>query len=154
MEHLKRWKRPQYYMGPDWPEMFVFLTRHRDSDALGRSNFVVALDTLGGESETVQVIRDSHWACGWVEWIAINESDADALAKAQRMCERLENYPVLDEMHFGQLEWDEASDWWARMSVCDRLEILQRFGLNVFGARHEWIPQDDSGELFQYLCQP
>lgn len=35
------------------------------------------LRELGGESETVRVVRESHWAVGWVEWIAIHESDIE-----------------------------------------------------------------------------
>ena len=68
----------------------------RDSDCLEQSNFAVMLAALGGESETVIVVRESRWAVGWVEWIAVHELDTVALAEADEQCERLANYPVLD----------------------------------------------------------
>ena len=60
--------------------------RARDSDCLKQSNFAVMLRELGGESETVIVVRESHWAVGWVEWIAIHELDAAALQIADEQC--------------------------------------------------------------------
>lgn len=152
--HLKRWTRPECYIGPDWPDYYVFLGQHRDSDVVDRSNFTCALAALGGESETVLVIRDSHWAVGWVEAILIHETNTAALTAADAMRAKLADYPILDDEHESQLEWDEASEWWARMRVCDRVAILTRFGLNVFGARHDWLPQDDDGSVFDYLRTP
>jgi hypothetical protein len=129
----------------------VFLGQHRDSDAMDRSNFTVALAELGGESDTVLVIRENHWAVGWVEWIGIHESDTAAQAKAESMLARIENYPLLDEQHHSELEWRESAEWWERMRVCERLELCQRFGLSIFAARHADLPQDDSNELYEYL---
>jgi hypothetical protein len=43
------------------------------------------LDTLGGESETVIVVREAHWLLGWVEWIAIHQDDDRALKIADQM---------------------------------------------------------------------
>lgn len=110
-----RWTRPDSYAGAEWPEYFVFLGQNRDSDALTRSNFVRGLELIGGESDTLQVVRERHWACGWIEWIAIHESDAQALAKAEEILTALEAYPVVDEDHFSQLEWDEAAEFWGGM---------------------------------------
>ena len=42
------------------------------------------LEALRGESETVIVVRESHWAVGWVEWIKIHELDTTALAIADK----------------------------------------------------------------------
>jgi len=50
-------------------------------------------------------------AVGWVEWIAIHESDAAALAIANKISDALEDYPVVNEDHWSQLEWDEACDY-------------------------------------------
>ena len=50
--------------------LFVY-AQNRDSDRLTRSNFECILKELGGESETVCVIRYGHWACGWVEYIGV-----------------------------------------------------------------------------------
>lgn len=90
----------------DW---FVLPTKqNRDSDALYRSNFRTALEIMGGESETVEVHRFNHWACGWFEIIIIHPSLYDkAVAE---IVDPLESYPVLDEDDMSQLEFEEAAD--------------------------------------------
>src|SRR4029077_7155293 len=111
-QHLKLWTRPSNYCGESWPDYYVFLSQYRDSDCLDRSNFRSALTSLGGESETVLVVRESHWAVGWVEWLAIHQSDEKALLHADDMMDRLESYPILDESDFSELETEEANAVW------------------------------------------
>lgn len=127
-ENLKRWTRPQCYAGAEWPDYYsAGVGQSRDSGALERSNFAAMLDAIGGEQahETledpndegaalslVRVVRESHWAVGWVEWIAIHESATEALQIADKLKGKLENYPVLDEEHYCQLETEEANEVW------------------------------------------
>jgi len=148
---LQRWTRPDHYAGADWPEYFVFLGQSRDSDALTRSNFVRGLELIGGESDTVRIVRERHWGVGWVEWIAVHESDAQALAKADEIALALTDHPVVDEDHFSQLEWDEAAAYWERMTVRDRADYCDRAGLSIFAARRDYLPPDDTGALLELL---
>lgn len=150
-KHLKLWTMPDSYFGASWPGYYVFLSQHRDSDSLTRSNFICGLEALGGESETVQVIRESHWAVGWVEWIAIHQDDTEALKIADSIMDKLDGYPVVNEDHWSQLEWDEAQDYWERLSISERVELCQDAGVCIFAARHNWIPSDDSGYIFERL---
>lgn len=110
-KHLEAWKMPDSYFGATHEGSYVFLGQHRDSDVLTRSNFEVGLKRLGGESETVQVIREGHWAVGWVEWIKIDASDEKALKLADEMAAALEDYPVLDESHWSEKEHDENYEY-------------------------------------------
>lgn len=149
LKSLKRWTRPDSYWGEEWPEYFVFLGQHRDSDALSRSNFECGLRELGGESETVIVVRERHWAVGWVEWIAIHESDEDALQNADEMACSIESYPVLDESHFSELEWAEAESFWESLSIRERVDLCAEAGVSIFAARRDYIPRDDSGFIYE-----
>jgi hypothetical protein len=106
-------------MGAEWPEMYVFLRSSRDADALTRSNFESALREIGGETDTVQVIEENHWAVGWVSWIGIHESDVRALRTADAIAEALEDYPVVDEEDFARVEMEEADEVWRN---CYRLQ--------------------------------
>lgn len=155
-ENLRPYKRPDSYAGPDWYGYYAFLGQSRDSDALERSNFARGLELIGGESETVLVIRDSHWAVGWVETIYIHESDEKALRAADEIKARLADYPVVDESHWSELEWREVTDYWADMRVRDRIEAIRLSrcrGVSIFAARRDEFPQgDDSGALYQYLA--
>ena len=114
-EHLTRWTRPDHYAGAPWPEYFSSgVGQCRDSDALERSNFACMLKALGGKSDTVIVVREGHWAVGWVEWIAIHESDATALKEADEIIAALADYPVISDDHFSETETEEANEVWMR----------------------------------------
>lgn len=128
---LRRWTYPDSYAGATWYDYFGCFGRSRDSDALEESNFEVALRELGGETETVMIIREGHWAVGWVEWIAIHESDTRALEKANELRRRVESYPVLDEEHFSDLETARVVDYWDRCSVKEREGMLKEWASDV-----------------------
>lgn len=147
-ENLKRWTLPDSYCGEHWDEYFVFLGQHRESDSLSRSNYQRGLELIGGESETVLTIRERHWAVGWVEWIAIHESDEEALKKADAIAGRLEAYPVVDEDHWTALEWEEAQSYWEGCSLRERLSLIEGAGVSLFSIRRPWIPPEDNGLIF------
>lgn len=148
---LQLWTRPDNYGGAEWPDYYVFLGQHRDSDSIERSNFISGLKALGGESDTVLVVREGHWAVGWVEWIAIHKTDKKSLAVANEIADALEDYPVVDENHLSDLEWNEACEYWERMSVRDRAEYCERAGISIFAARRDCLPQDNNGGLMELL---
>lgn len=148
---LERWTMPDSYFGAEWPEYFVFLSQARDSDALSRSNFECGLRALGGESDSVVVVRERHWAVGWVEWIAIHQSNVEAILSADEMSCALANYPVLDESHFCELEWEEAQTQWEMMPLKYRVELCAEADVSIFAARRDYIPSDDSGFIYERL---
>lgn len=132
---LKLWTMPSNYAGAVWPNYYSSsVGQSRDSDALERSNFECMLKSLGGESETVIVVRESHWAVGWVEWIAIHADDGRALEIADKVAVDLEDYPVINEDHWSDLEWNEAADYWDSMSPREKV----REAMDV-RARYHWL---------------
>jgi hypothetical protein len=69
----------------------------------------MALEILGGESETCEVHRFGHWGPGWFEIIILHpdrESEADEIEGA------LANYPVLSDDDFSGLESEETFEAW------------------------------------------
>jgi hypothetical protein len=137
---LKRWEMPEHYFGAKWPDYYsAGVGQRRDSDALSRSNFTCMLSALGGESDTVHVVRESHWAVGWIEWIAIHESDAKALRVADDIVAALEEYPVINEDHYSELEHEEANEVWRNCySPRDRIEYIRehRYQFDFHNFRH------------------
>lgn len=128
-ENIKKWTRPDHYAGAEWPEYYSSgVGQSRDSDALERSNFVSMLKALGGESDTVIVVREGHWAVGWIEWIAIHESDEKALTEADEIMGALADYPVIDDSHWSETESEEANEVWANCyDDSERLEYIRKF---------------------------
>ncbi len=143
--HLQRWTMPSCYFGEVWPDYFsAGVGQSRDSDALERANFQAMLERLGGKTsddETgdplVKVVRESHWAVGWVEWIAIHESQDRALGIANTIQAKLEDYPVIDEELWSQFEDEDCSETWANcFDPSERLDYFRRhsFTSNGIGA--------------------
>lgn len=131
------------YAGPDLSEFFVAGMQNRDSGPLGRSNFQFTLDRLGGESETVEVIRAGHWACGWVEYILVSPEDNKAVSIGHDIADSLGLYPILDEEHFTSLQYQEAFSYWNDARLWERVRLCQEAEVSVFAARRsEDIPTD------------
>jgi hypothetical protein len=154
-QHLKRYERPSHFADFadfDRGEYYVCFGQHRDSDTLTRSNHGSALAALGGESDTVRVVRDSHFLVGWVETIYVHESDTAACATADRLVGKLEDYPVLSDDDWSMLQYDEAAELWASLPVRDRVHICSRFDISPFAARRSELPDDPQGGLVEYLA--
>lgn len=133
--YLKLWQLPESYFGAQWPDHYVFLGRNRNSDALTRSNFRSGLEAIGGEKTDdeseiplVQIVRESHWAVGWVEWIAIHKTATDALKAADEIAKKLDDYPVVDEEDFSREEQEEADETWKNcFDEKERVKYIRKY---------------------------
>jgi len=146
---MELWTRPDHYAGASWDDYYVFLGRNRDSQLLEVSNFECALAELGGESETVIVVREGHWAVGWIEWIAIHNSDTEAVAIAEALAAALADYPVLNEDDYLAQQFDQTCEIWEKMSVRERARLLREAGECIFSARRDSLP--DSSYIYDRL---
>lgn len=115
------------YMG-DRPEdsWLCVMTQNRDADTLTRSNWVVACERLKEkDSENVEIFRFGHWACGWWEALAVREGTPEA-DEAQKIADKLEDYPILEEDHFSEMETKEADEVWKNCyGTKERLEYIR-----------------------------
>lgn len=124
---VKPWTLPPSYAGAHWDGFHSSgFGQSRDSDALERSNFRCAWTAISKASPEAQVVREGHWAVGWVEWIAIPSSDAAGIACAEKLCEECRDYPVLDEDDFSNEEEKEAQEVWAHCyDPKERIEYIR-----------------------------
>lgn len=86
-------------------EWFIIAATHRDADSLSRSNFQVLQREVG---DTALIERATHWAVGWIDYLIVAPDDRKALRVAITQAKRYEQYPVLDESHWSELEYNEA----------------------------------------------
>tara|TARA_R100001086_G_scaffold852_1_gene423 strand:+ start:2806 stop:3303 length:498 start_codon:yes stop_codon:yes gene_type:complete len=123
----------------DW---YVFIGQNRDSEALTRSNFTVALrelERVDPEGEDFTTVSFSHWGPGWIELILVRP-DTKAATEAQEMSDALMDYPVLDESHFSELEYEEMSEWVSQ--ECYRL-ATSCLARDLIGGGETWQELDD-----------
>ena len=173
-EHIKLWEMPDSYVGATPYDWYVFLGRHRDSDVLSNSNYTCGLklvqaamnkelsitDDTYTDAASVQEMRASHWAVGWVETILIHKSDYGALKIADEIKAGLEGYPVVDEQHFSEMEEEDANETWKNCySIKERIELIKKanerigeeYRISIFAARHDYYPTGDNGYISEIL---
>jgi hypothetical protein len=110
----------------------IVYTSNRDSDILDRANAQAIDAELSQFVESGDVIpqRHSHWACGHVDGYAIRVYDesGDVTAAFRCWCDlmaRLDDYPILDEGLYSELELEaqnESWDLWARRDFIRAVE--------------------------------
>jgi hypothetical protein len=153
-KHPSVFDSEQNYMGAPLSEfsgLYVVMTRNRESSFLTEHNWNEALDLLGGESDSVVIHRFGHWACGWWEALCVTESNKQA---GQAIVDQLDCYPILNEDQFSEKEYEKSQEYWAELTIKERVELCQQADVCIFAARHNWIPQDDdSGYIFEH-CRP
>jgi len=180
IEHLEsvKWERPSHYAGFSPDGDYLIVSQHRESGSIDRSNYTCAFKQLQelcadlpappDEPDTdsfprrrdrsqrsegwVYDFRASHPLVGWIEYLLVRADAPDNVLEAagEIICS-LADYPILDENHHSELEWEECADYWARMSVRDRMEILKDSGTSMFAARRDEMPHDDNGYIFEQL---
>lgn len=140
-EHLVRWTWPPHYIGARWDGYYrAPEERNRESELLTQSNWTIQLRELEKHKADVPdddivsptVVRESHPAVGWIEWVAIHESNVEALMAADALAASLESHPILDDDHYSDLEygayWDEWEGRYVRREFADGLAKI--FGLS------------------------
>ncbi len=114
-DFMQKWSRSENYIGETYYDYYVLLIHTRDSRLIEKSNFQSALKALNGESDTVKVVRFSHWLCGWVEMILIHESDKESIDKGNEIEKALESYPILDEDAFGEMLSEKETEMYEQI---------------------------------------
>jgi len=97
----------------------------RDSGILERSNFKTLLELLGGESKDVEICNFGHWACGWFKIIILNPENQELIGTAEKIEKQLDEYPILDEDNYSQLENEEMHECWESFA-CE--EFIYKMG--------------------------
>ncbi len=163
---LAIWETPSDYFGYDPVGHILVASQHRDSDALTRSNYRVAMRRLRKVAGLEEYIdpdvpdapvydwRASHRAVGWVEYLMVRPDAPEAVrAEAQAIADELADYPVLDEDDWSELEYTDAAEYWEACSVRHRAEMIRESGstASLFAARRAELPADADGYLYDYL---
>ena len=129
-----------YGDNPEWL-IAVDLGSHRDADSLTRSNYAVVERTLrdaDGDQESWHEESSSHFLVGWTANFAVAPgSKAESILRDA--VAQLANYPVLDEEHWGDLEFEEASEYWNGLSLKLRIGDLAANGESIFAARADYF---------------
>lgn len=128
------------------------VSRDRDSNMRGVSNFETALEMMGGESSTVEVHRFGHWAHGWFEIILV-KPDTREMEIAEEIEAALADYPVLDEEDMSRREYEEYLSSWDSFAAREfRSLLVEKFDLSEdYDAVLDNIDNEELLEFFESL---
>jgi hypothetical protein len=129
-----------------WYVFPIILTR--DADILTQSNFEVISKDLGADKTPGVAIHSfNHWGCGTFDLILINPWNKSALEKAEDWARQLSNYPVADDHHFSQMEFEAQGEYLASTELNDLSRELE----NQFPIDCMEVSQEDMWKFFDYL---
>lgn len=123
----------------DW---LIAYTTTRDADCLARSNWECFVELLTGQSahtgakgssdltDCVAIEEASHWAVGWVQYLIIRPDAAEQIAEARAARADLENYPVLNDTHYSNLEYEEYGKFFKSDARFEFKHALRAFELS------------------------
>jgi hypothetical protein len=175
IEHLEAcaWKTPDSYAGFSPIGDYCILSRHRDANIIDESNWRVALassdakpwdngDDNFEDRPMVYHWRAGHCLVGWVEYLMVRaDADEDTLKRAGEIVCALDDYPILDEWDYSELEEEAIQEAWSNLDLRGRYEVIHyRDGervsvdgkpISIFSIRHDWPPSDDQGYIREQL---
>lgn len=151
---MKLYERPDSYCGPEYYGCYPFIGRSRDSRLVESSNwkgiteelkkkfgpeqcgeygndgFCGAKKVTEAGKPTWFIIRDSHWAVGWVETLYIHQDAKEIVAWAEAVEKRLEGYPIYNEDLYSEMEMEEKAKFWQNCDKDERVALLKEAGLS------------------------
>jgi len=111
---------------------FAPFGQHRDSDLLTQSNFDAAVKELRSVSgKSVQIMHVNHWAVGWYDHVMVRTTATKTMAKVLELCERLDNYPALDEDDWSNREYEQACDAYDNWAKHDVGKLAEEAGIKA-----------------------
>ncbi len=114
------WKKFESFVWYDKPEedsdnWTIVNTHHRDSGLLELSNAFVIHRRLDKWPDDIRFERHNHYAVGWIECVVIkiykNIITKEVTDAFRAYCElycAMENYSILDESHYSNMEYEAA----------------------------------------------
>lgn len=123
-----------WFSKPDNADDFTIVyVSNRDSDTLDKANAKVIADELTPFIKRGTVIpqRHSHWACGHVDGYAIKVRDKRGrITKAFQVWAdiqaRLDDYPILDESLYSEMELEAQNESWECWARADYVRAVER----------------------------
>lgn len=133
------------------PELFItqgmtIFSVNRDSTALDRSNWaVITRDLLQRLPKRFEIMTCNHWACGWVEHLLINIDENLAIDAVIEWIEKLADYPVADEDHYSNLQYEDAVESLNNWARHEAYQAIQSDNPECFDENDEpkgWVDTD------------
>lgn len=158
---MKKWKYAENYGGIDYSDYYIVIGRNRDSCLLENHNYEEVWKRLNDFENELEEEDNTeygwliganfgHWAVGWIELIMVHEdAPQELIDTATDILNDMSNYPLLNEDEYYRKVYEAVDEYWQQMSLRERIEMCNKYNVNIFAARHDYIPDDEF--LYEYL---
>lgn len=172
---IKLWKQPSCYVGYAPTRDYELCGVHRESDGLSRANWKAWQAKLQAVADTLPEFdqpeeltergqidprstgwfytwRATHPAVGWIDTLMLRSDAPQALIDiANKIQDDLDDYPVVDDDVFSEVEDEDADLAWRCLSIEERTDLLAKAGVDLTLAHQDWPPSDDQGFIHERL---
>lgn len=132
MKTLRQWAKAQqsFHLWTDTSDPFLGWIvapcgTNRDADAMTRANWKAQADHFA-ESERHEA-EFSHWAVGWTKLLLVKPT-ANNRQVIREIAAELDDYPVLDEDAWVEMEQDDANLIWSDcLSPKERIKYIREY---------------------------
>lgn len=138
----------------DWT---IVYTHNRDSDIVTRCNAEIIEQEMTPYTEADEpdcyAERHNHWAVGWVDGYSIrvykNGQITEAFKKWCELQQRIEDYPLLDESKYSEMEWNEYLEAWELWGRKDFIKELEK-EFCLFDSVTDFLDDIDNNTLREF----
>lgn len=131
----------------DW--LVCPVMRTRGSDVLTRANWAAQDNALAAQAalDEVETHTFNHWACGWYELVIVKPNTRAHEIAAELACS-LEDYGVLSDEIYAEMEYDHAREMWDRSDV---IEVLRDAGVSERTLEALSMDRDDVSAILDFM---
>ena len=145
---LVKWKNPENYAGFEPSSDYLLLTACPLDTIANHSNFDVATQLLTKKASKYPAPTDpeprNKWVYTWsascsvrvhVDYLMVRgDAPQSVVDLAESLLQRLEAYPVLDDDHYFEKQYNQMVGYWRKCSARERQEFCQQHELDMLYA--------------------
>jgi hypothetical protein len=164
--YIHKWVSPPYPDFINWSDIpledyYCIYCIHRDAYLLDRSNYIclakmcgIDTDGLGNDGSKGDLTKAFLYSTscslvGWRQYLMVHCTNKELLDKMEHEMYELTQYPIVDECHYGELEYHEVIEYGNVLSERDIKDIVEAVGVEYVEGRGIWEYPDDSGDIYE-----
>lgn len=101
------------------------------------SGYSIYHEYFDDESGTIRKVEKQELCQCCETKLARTVNDQKTKKTTQEIENRLENYPILDEMDYSNRQFEAQCEFWASISLRERMEMCKENNISIFAARHK-----------------
>jgi hypothetical protein len=124
----------------------------RDPTPLSESNFeevIKELTKISPEDTDWEIVNFGHFVVGSIRGIIYNTENTEIVDALVDICDRLDDYPALNELDWCDREYEATLGVWNESSISERISYCSEARVSIFEARRDSMTMSDT--MYEYI---